>query len=130
MEAFREAVRLQPKFLLALLNLARAQLMLKDYAATAATLRQVLTLEPKNPIALTLLAEVDLAQKQYAKAYVRFRRAIALNPDLPDAREGFVTVLRALGQTDAADIQAATASELRRWPRPVHHAQSTIPSPH
>lgn len=128
--ALREAVRLHPKFFIGLLNLARVQLLKQDYPGAEASLRQALALSPKNGLLWTLYAETAWDRKQYARAYGRYRRALAHNPDLPDAREGYAAVLRALGQNDDADIQAAAASELRRWPRPAPKAASTMRAAH
>jgi len=114
--AFRAAVELQPKFLVARLNLARVQLETHDYSAARATLEKALALAPRDASTLTLYGNLALAQKHYARAYVRFRRALAINPNTVDAHTGLATVLRAIGRNDAADIQAAAATELRVRP--------------
>lgn len=114
--AFRAAMELQPKFLLALLNLARVQLKTFEYPAAKATLEKALSLNPRNSVALILYGNLALAQKHYARAYIRFRRALSVKPRAVDAHEGLATVLRAMGLNDAADIQAAAATELRLRP--------------
>jgi len=114
--AFQAAATLQPKFLLAFLNLARVQLETHEYSSAKTTFKKALALDPHNPVSLTLYGNLALAQRQYARAYVRFRRALAVKPTAIDAHEGLATVLRKIGNADAAAIHTAFATELRLRP--------------
>ena len=116
---FREAIRLQPRLLVARLNLIRVLLATHDLDSAQTHIGVALALAPNQPMVLSLAGDVALARKQYAKAYVRYRRAIFLNPDLADAHSGLAKVLRIFGKADAADIQEAAASGLRLRPRPA-----------
>lgn len=117
-EAFENALALQPKFLLASHNLARAHLARHDTLSAEKLLRKTLALVPKNAMAWSMLGDISLGRQQFGRAYIQFRRALAIDDATPDAHEGMAVILRAFGQADLADIYAAKAGDLRILLRP------------
>jgi tetratricopeptide (TPR) repeat protein len=103
--AFREALRLRPKFVPAQLNLANALLALGQPGRAADALRAVVRIAPNNALALTNLG-LTLArtrdQSLLDEAETLCRRAVELAPQLAHAQQNLAQVLRLRGKLDEA----------------------------
>ncbi len=80
-EAFTLALRQEPRFLYAIINLGRAQLLMKRYDDALASFSGALELEPQRVETLDLLGNTRMEQGDLAKAEELFVRALRLAPD-------------------------------------------------
>ena len=99
--AFREALKLAPRYADAHVNLGNAFDKRGDHASAAECFRQAIAIEPDLAVAHYNLGNVLLAQGD-AAAIDAYRRAIALKPDFADAHMSLGVVLRRQGQPQAA----------------------------
>lgn len=109
--AFREAIRLYPRFLdggafenpyQALANLLHEADRSEELAAV---LRTYTDLHRADPVALRWLAEVEIKREEWTGAAWALARLFAIDPYSSSEREAYATVLDALGDTDGAARQ-------------------------
>jgi tetratricopeptide (TPR) repeat protein len=79
-KAYLEAVRLRPKFLLALLNLGRLRILQKNFDGAIAVLSQAVELKPDSAAANYYLGESYLQIKKGSKAVIYLNEALKLDP--------------------------------------------------
>lgn len=114
----------KPDFLPAASLLATIYQQSGNFSQAVTTLRTAIKNSPGVGELHFCLGDLYLAQKHYGLAYVQYRRATALAPTSIEAHEELAVTLRHFSQYDAADIQAAKASDLRLLLRP---RASTLP---
>jgi tetratricopeptide (TPR) repeat protein len=79
-KAYMEAVRLRPKFLLALLNLGRLRMLQKNFDGAIAVLTQAVELKPDSAAANYYLGESYLLIRKGSKAVGYLNEALKLDP--------------------------------------------------
>jgi tetratricopeptide (TPR) repeat protein len=79
-KAYMEAVRLRPKFLLALLNLGRLRILQKNFDGAIAILTQAVELKPDSAAANYYLGESYLQVRKGSKAVGYLNEALKLDP--------------------------------------------------
>ncbi|MEO0927721.1 MAG: tetratricopeptide repeat protein, partial [Cyanobacteria bacterium J06643_13] len=82
-QAFRQAIALNPQFSWSYNNLADAYLKLNQYSAAIAAYRQAIRLKPDFPWSYYNLAEAYGKLEQWSEAIFFYEKAAELQPDLP-----------------------------------------------
>ncbi len=100
-QAYRAAVKSDPKFAGAQIGLGRTVIRTDPKAAEAAFLAAA-TLQPDNTVALSNLGVARDLQKHHAAAQEAYRAALAVDPDMSDARVNLGLSLALSGQAEAA----------------------------
>jgi predicted CXXCH cytochrome family protein len=108
---YRTALRLDPKFVPAMMNLADLDRMLGRDAQGEALLRQALVIEPGNADVTHSLGLLLVRQHNYAEALPALRRAADLAPD--NVRYGYVYAI-ALNSTGSPDQARALLERIHR----------------
>jgi len=108
-EAFAEALRLQPDYVPALVWLAAAHLDRGEAAEADRLFQQALGRQPRSAAARFGLARVALAQGDYARAREQLDAALAEDPGIARAHYLLATAHRGLGDERRAE------AHLRRW---------------
>jgi Tfp pilus assembly protein PilF len=81
LDAFRQSLKADDKFVPGMINLARLQLRQRDLREAQTFAEKALTVEPLNPEALTLLANVQFYQARFADAVATVNRIHAVPHD-------------------------------------------------
>ena len=101
-EAFRKAVRSEPRFVMARVNLGRAQMLMKDYDGALSTLQEAAAMEPSHTDLLNLIGDIHMERGDAAAAERHFLRALRLQPDDTDAHNGLGLLYERTGRDDLA----------------------------
>jgi len=108
---YRTALRLDPNFVPALLNLADLDRMRGVDAQGAELLRKAMSIEPRNANVIHALGLLLVRQHNYAEALPLLRQAADLAPDT--VRYGYVYAV-ALNSTGAPERSRAVLAEIHR----------------
>jgi predicted CXXCH cytochrome family protein len=108
---YRTALRLDPRFVPAMMNLADLDRMVGQDAQGEALLRRALAIEPDNADVTHSLGLLLVRQHNYAEALPALRRAAELAPD--NVRYGYVYAI-ALNSTGSPDQARALLERIHR----------------
>lgn len=111
----QEAVRIDPDYLQAYLELDYCLKNTGRFAEATQALKQALRLDPKSGPTYAALAEVQIRQKDYAEAIINYRKALSLGDYREPSYQNLITALDATGQYDA--ILETAQAELRLFPK-------------
>ncbi|KAB0644806.1 tetratricopeptide repeat protein [Burkholderia latens] len=112
LDAYRHAIRIEPKTPMLRNNMGAAHLELKQFDDAKAVLTQALEDDPDNALAWSNLATTLLKTGEVADSLVAAERACALAPNYPTALQTYSYVLREHQQWDEALAIAQRALEL------------------
>jgi Tfp pilus assembly protein PilF len=102
-KAYARAVQIQPLYLLALVDLGRLRLALKNYDGAIEILSRALTVRPDSADVYFLLGEVSLQIKKGSAAVASFSEALKLDPQgMAEAHLRLATLYNAAGMKDKA----------------------------
>jgi tetratricopeptide (TPR) repeat protein len=101
--ALEEALRQDPGFAPAKLNLARAWLQKRDLVRARRLLEEVLERLPDHAAAENLLGNILMEGGDLAGAEARFRRAVRLNPDFTDGHNSLGVLYERTGRLEEAE---------------------------
>lgn len=102
-DAYQQAIKIRPKFALALLNLGRLLVAQNRFADALDPLIKAVQIRPESADANYLLGEAYLQNKRGSQAVVHFREAIRLDPNgKADAHLRLATLYRAAGMKGLA----------------------------
>ncbi len=99
---YREAIRLQPDYVDAYIELGVANATLRDFAAAREALETARGLDPGQASIYANLGALAVNQGQLEQALPFFRRAAELEPDSPQMRYNLGLVLGRLGDDEGA----------------------------
>lgn len=102
-EMYREALRYDPKFLPALLDLGQTLRQQGKRSQAADILVRAAHLAPGDARAWGELGNVQLELNRNGEAAESYRRAAALDPNMPEARNGLGILLAQTGEGGAAE---------------------------
>jgi Flp pilus assembly protein TadD len=108
---YQTALRLDPKFVPALMNIADLDRMRGMDAQGAELLRKAMSIEPGNADVIHALGLFLVRQHNYAEALPLLRRAAELAPD--NVRYGYVYAI-ALNSTDSPQQASALLEQIHR----------------
>jgi tetratricopeptide (TPR) repeat protein len=97
-----EALKLTPRSIPALNNLAIAQFQQEKSAEAATTAQKVIEIEPRNIDALQMLSGCQNAQGYYEEAIVSCQRIIGIEPLFADAHCNLGVALKQIGKYEEA----------------------------
>jgi len=120
-DAFAQAITLDPKYPPAHINHAYALRRLGRFESAKKHLERAKTLDPKNPFADLELGELALAAKQFEVARKYLTRALTLNPEQSEAHSAMAQVALVLGDAQAAKRHSQAAR------KPTKHAEMRDP---
>ncbi len=102
-DAFERAVRIDPGFAPAWLNLGIARARVQDWEGAVAAYESLIELDPGHAKALNNMANVYFRQGRHDQAALWYERALAADPDYLLASFHFGWVLRELNRPDEAE---------------------------
>jgi predicted CXXCH cytochrome family protein len=100
---YKEAIRRNPGFLIALQHLGSVLRRSRQYLESAEILRQASSVSPDNAATWHELGLTDQAQGKREDAVAALEKAIALNPDLPEAHNNLGVIWSTAGEIKRAD---------------------------
>ncbi|MGH9867732.1 MAG: tetratricopeptide repeat protein [Candidatus Polarisedimenticolia bacterium] len=101
-DAFRSALKKEPGFQTARINLGRALMLMKDYDRAVETLEAVLKAEPDEREVYTLLGNIHMEKGDLARAERRFRQVLELDANDTTARNSLGLLYDRMGKDDRA----------------------------
>lgn len=107
LEALTQALRIDPAFTGALVNLGNVRLDVGDGAGALDAFSRLLALDPVGAMPRALLGRALLRLGRADEAVARFREAVAIKPDYVEAWLSIVSAFNDLGRPDLAE-QALT----------------------
>jgi predicted CXXCH cytochrome family protein len=113
LQAYREAVRRNPKFAFGLQRLGTALRRSGEYTEAAEVLERAASLEPDRALTWHELGMAYRALGRSADAVTAISRAVALNPDLPEARNNLGIIWFAEGKRMPAEEAFREAIRIR-----------------
>ncbi|MFN4177083.1 tetratricopeptide repeat protein [Phenylobacterium sp.] len=122
--ALNAALRLQPKNISAMSNLANVQLDRNEPASAEALLTKLVRMEPRNSEHQRLLGRALMAQSRHDGALQRFRQAILLDRNNRNAWYDQIGLLMEMRRTDEAGEALERAAAL--FPNDPRLAESRI----
>jgi tetratricopeptide (TPR) repeat protein len=122
----REAVRLDPRLLLAHVMHARSLLQQGDYAAALAAAEAAGGIETAPAEALDALGAVFGMLGRHHRALALFRRVVAARPDLPQFLFNLAATERMLGLLDSAEAHCDAAIACDRHYYLAHYLRSDL----
>lgn len=119
--AFREAIRIDPKYTVAHTNLGVALARQKRFAEAEAAFHIVVRLDPTAHAGYANLGSACLDRGKWAEAEGWFRQAVHLDPKAAGPRRLLGTALEALNQREAAEAEYRQAILLDPKHADTHH---------
>jgi tetratricopeptide (TPR) repeat protein len=127
---YNEALRLDPENIVAYMDRGRLRIRRADYAGAIGDLTKAASIKPPYPtvyqfdegpidelaLIYQLLADAKLKSKDYEGAIAAYTRAISQTGKFSAAFEGRATAEEALGNTDGAKEDRATARQIKDNP--------------
>ena len=123
---YREALRLEPDFVVAWSNLGLTGLALGELGEAARCQREALRLNPDFADAHNNLGMVHYQLGRLAEAENCFRGGLRLRPDYPNARTNLAIALHSLGRLDAAEMEYREAMAAGADPVATHSNLSVL----
>jgi len=116
-QAFESAVKIDPDFAAAWLQLGRVRLSLHQPVQAEAAFRRFLELSPDNPEALSGLAWALTAEKKYNEAIDALRKQLTIAPDVGDTYQRIGDVYIRMKQPELAipELEKAVSLLPQDW---------------
>ena len=101
-EVFARAIRQEPRFLHARINLGRALMLMKDFDGAIAALTESLRLDNSQPEVQNLLGNIYMERGDTRRAETHLRKSLELQPDDTNAHNTLGLLYERTGRDDAA----------------------------
>jgi Flp pilus assembly protein TadD len=111
-DAYREALSRDPRYLAALVGLASTLDEIGRSSEAADALRRAAESAPSNPRMWNSLGAVEFRRAHVTDASAAYKEAIALDPEMPEPRNGLGLILAQSGDLSGAEQQLREAIRL------------------
>ena len=110
--AFEEAVKHQPRFLAAMINIGRVRMLMKDYDGALRALDEVLAADDNRVEAYNLIGNIHMTRGKLDLAEQALRKGLRISPDDTDLRNSLGLLQDQRGNTDEAIGEFQTVIEV------------------
>ena len=110
--AFEEAVKQQPRFLAAMINIGRVRMLMKDYAGALRALDEVLAVDDDRVEVYNLIGNIHMTRGKLDLAEQALRKGLRISPDDADLRNSLGLLQDQRGNPDEAIGQFRTVIEV------------------